>query len=239
MPGTSVPYTTPYHYNNNSTYNIVQVVHGLYFTKGRKIYARNRRFTHKYNSTIISLVKNKKYYSTYYSNGNYVSQEKNSHDRFRQVQELRQIRVEDHEFSKQFRIYNYHALPYYGPPIPAPNPDSPNYIRENREYNKYKYKLRTISQPVENYKVYKCIYPNPVNNNNKNLQCIRQPVNVQTHNSVTFRNWIFKQVKLWAQFEDLHTDDGNNNNNKNTIKESTYPEYNEDFYKVKYMIPRK
>ena len=55
-------HTTPYHYNNNSTYNIVQVVHGCYFTKGRKIYARNIRFTHKYNSPIVKLVKNKKCY---------------------------------------------------------------------------------------------------------------------------------------------------------------------------------
>ena len=169
-----------------------------------------------------------------------MSQEKDVHDRFRRVQELRQIRVEDHEFSKLSRIYNYHALPYYGPPIPAPDPESLHYRREKREYNKYKYKLRTTGQPVEKYKVYKCIYPNPVNNNNNNLQCIRQPVNVQTHNAVTFRNWIFKQVKLWAQFEDLPTVDGNNNNNNNkSTKESTYPSYNEDFYKVKYMIPRK
>jgi hypothetical protein len=220
---------------HNNSYNIVQVVHGASFTRDTQVLSR---WKYKHNPNDLPLN-----YITGYYDPRAVSEKRrgvwrhkviSTKDTFFIVHRKVQIEVSQPEYKNLRSIINYNAVPYNGIWLPRPIitvPLSPTYKAEYKEHRLFRLYLGTTKK-VNNFKLYKYLYPKPFDtkiSNKINPAIIYRPINVQDYNYLKLRYWYYKQVQLWAQFGDLQ-------NNNGTDK--SFPEFQTDFYKVKYMITR-
>ena len=211
---------------SNNTYNIVQVVHGVYFTRGVPLYSNNLYgLSHRLVARVGS------YKRAYYNNDtNYWE-----HETVLTTQTFHTILLLNSQVVSPSReIEHINAVPHNGIAVTRPRPR-----RRTSRFHKQQFRLYRLhlgSQNIDNFKVYKNIYPASYNStlNNIDPDIPVRPVNVTHNHEAKLRYWRFKQLLIWTQLEDL----------PETVQEikavqQLFPTFNIDFYNVKYLIPRK
>lgn len=146
------------------------------------------------------------------------------------------VHVKDNDYNIVQTVHGYRftrtgrAIPHHGRVVLPPNINNhPNFARQKKRYRLYRLYLGTLK--INNYKVYRYLYPLAFDPNRSNFNSINpyRPINVRKEikeiNKI--RYWYFKQLLRWTQYGDL-TD----------ITDHSYPAFQTDFYKVKYLMPR-
>ena len=211
---------------SNNTYNIVQVVHGVYFTRGVPVYSNH---LYGLSHTLVNRIDsyNRAYYNHHTNNW--------EHETVLTTQLFNAILLLNSQVVSPSReIEHINAVPHNGIAVTRPRPR-----RRTSRFHKQQFRLYRLhlgSQKIDNFKVYKNIYPASYNStlNNIDPDIPVRPVNVTHNHELKLRYWQFKQLLMWTQLEDL----------PETVQEieqvqELFPTFNIDFYNVKYLIPRK
>jgi len=210
---------------SNNTYNIVQVVHGVYFTRSVPVHSH---ISYGLRDSLIARLPsyNRAYYN--YNTNSWDSEVALTTSTFHPILHL------SNQFTSPSREIEYiDAVPHNGIVVTKPR-------RRSSRFHKQQYRLYRLylgSQKIDNFKVYKNIYPSSFKATTINpfdLNIPTRPVNITAHHELKLRYWRFKQLLIWTQLEDL----------PETVEEikdvqELFPTFIIDFYNVKYMIPRK
>jgi hypothetical protein len=234
----------------HTSYNIVQVVHGVSFTRSLKILSRWKyRYTNRQHLPGKAF-RVHTYYSPLRNNipvHSFIPALRSS--TFHIVNTVGEYPITKNYYKSIKEIYNINAVPHDGVPVPVPNKYTNTYDIDKEKYRIYCMYLSSL-KPTNTFSIFKYIYPVPLDKIIKDNIIIPivpvvpveeveevpeiplRPVNIRDHHQQKLRYWQFKQYSLWTKIGDL----------QNTTEEqlqTLYPKFSPDFYNVKYMLTRK
>jgi hypothetical protein len=208
----------------NNTYNIVQVVHGVYFTKGVQVRSHN---LYGLSPRLTSRIKsyNRAYYNS--DTNSWASEEVLTTSTFHIIRT-----VINNTIIPSRDIQYIKAVPHNGTPVRKPRRRTSSFLKQ--QYRLYRLHLGSLK--IDKFKVYKNIFPASFNShiNHFDSNTPVRPVNITDNHELKLRYWRFKQLIIWTLLQDLPETE----QEIKQVKE-LFPTFKIDFYNVNYLITRK
>ena len=235
----------------HTSYNIVQVVHGVSFTKSQPQLSR-WKYSYKDRKNLPGKAfRAVQYYSPRNIIGRHTLCPVLHVNTFHIVQAVREYPITRNYYKSIQDIYNINAVSHDGVPARVPNEQSYTYDIDKKKYRIYCMYLSSL-KPKNTFSVFKYIYPVPLDKIIKDNIIIPifpvfpevpvevvevpeiplRPVNIRDHHQQKLRYWQFKQYILWTKIGDLQ-------NTTEDQLQTLYPTFYTDFYNVKFMLTRK
>ena len=138
-----------------NVYNIVQVVHGVYFTRDTKLFSDT---TFGLEQDLIDFIPY--YYRAYYHRGTWKSEKVSSEADFSVVRRVEQQRIYRNQYYQLKNIQYINAVHHSGTPVPPPLIIDPLTYASRRHAEDYRlYRISLAAKQQIKYKVFKYIYP--------------------------------------------------------------------------------
>jgi hypothetical protein len=205
-----------------TSYNIVQVVHGIGFTKSTKVLSR-----WKYSYTHRKDIFGKDTWQVCYDfpSNNHTLVPVLQSNKIHIVHTVGQFPITKNYYSEIRRIENYNAVQHDGIPVPVPNEQSYTYEVDKIKYREYRLYLGSLKKK-KIFSIFKNIYPLP-HDKSKNeyiyqdskVKVVTRPTNIDNNHRTNTRYWKYLQFLLWAT-------------------DNQYPAFEKDFYNIRYKFTR-
>jgi hypothetical protein len=205
-----------------TSYNIVQVVHGIGFTKSTKVLSR-----WKYSYTHRKDIFGKDTWQVCYDfpSNNHTLVPVLQSNKIHIVHTVGQFPITKNYYSEIRRIENYNAVQHDGIPVPVPNEQSYTYEVDKIKYREYRLYLGSLKKK-KIFSIFKNIYPLP-HDKSKNeyiyqdskVKVVTRPTNIDNNHRTKTRYWKYLQFLLWAT-------------------DNQYPAFEKDFYNIRYKFTR-